>query len=210
MPLQKIKALSIFGIVAGGLRSRTARRTYQASGPTRVSTIALPCTGRQDAARIISRTRERPNAPTIPGTVKPASEWPTMTTSSSPAFSICSTADRTQSAMLTVVRSPGVAPWPGMSMASTGNSGARWRNSSMVRSQQSADCSPPRTRTRAGELRLCHPEIDNAADDFTVEQVCVGIVDVVETVALGDHLVEQQLPALVELGQPVDVGLRVA
>jgi hypothetical protein len=42
--------------------------------------------------------------------------------------------------MVTVVRSPGVAPWPGMSTASTGNSGARWRSSSMVRSQQSAEC----------------------------------------------------------------------
>jgi hypothetical protein len=42
MPLQKINALSAFGIVAGCLRIRTARRTYQASGPTSVSTIALP------------------------------------------------------------------------------------------------------------------------------------------------------------------------
>src|ERR1700742_1591357 len=63
---------------------------------------------------------------------------------------------------------------------------------------------PPRRR------RLCRCEIDYPADDFAVEQVCVGIVDVVETVALGDHLVEQQLPTLVELGQPVDVGLWVA
>ena len=66
MPLQKIKALSTFGIVEGGLRSRTARRTYQANGPTRVSTIALPCTGRQAAAKIDPHTRERPKAATMP------------------------------------------------------------------------------------------------------------------------------------------------
>ena len=74
IPLQNNNALSRFGMVAGGFLSRTARRTYQASGPANVSTIAFPCRGRQDAARIISRTREDPSLATIPGTVSPASE----------------------------------------------------------------------------------------------------------------------------------------
>ena len=38
--------------------------------------------------------------------------------------------------------------------------------------------------------RSSHPEIDDAADDFAVEQVCVRVVDVVEPIAFGDHLVE--------------------
>src|ERR1700761_9119730 len=97
-----------------------------------------------------------------------------------------------------------------MSTARTGKCGARRCNSSTVRSQQSAECWPPWTRTNAGELRSGHSEIDDSTDDFTVQQVGVGVVDLVEAVAPGDHLVEQQLPPLVQLGQPIDVGLRVA
>src|ERR1700744_6499534 len=112
--------------------------------------------------------------------------------------------------MPTVVRTRWVAPWPCMSTASTGSSGSRRRSSSTVRSQQSAECSPPWTRTKAGERSSGHTEIDDAAHDFTVEQVGVRVVDVVEAVVFGDHLVEEQLAALIELGQPVDVGFGVA
>jgi hypothetical protein len=37
---------------------------------------------------------------------------------------------------------------------------------------------------------LTGPEIDYAPDDFTIEQVGVGLVDVVEAIAFSDHLVE--------------------
>lgn len=53
-------------------------------------------------------------------------------------------------------------------------------------------------------------EIDYPADDFTIEQIGVGVVDVIEPVTLGDHLVEQQLTGLIELRQPGHVGSRVA
>ena len=33
-------------------------------------------------------------------------------------------------------------------------------------------------------------EVDDAADDLAVQQVCVRVVDVVEAAALGDDLVE--------------------
>src|ERR1700744_3899674 len=56
----------------------------------------------------------------------------------------------------------------------------------------------------------CNPVIDDAPDDFAVEEITVGIVDVVQAVAPGDHLVELQLAGLVEPGQPGDVGPRVA
>ena len=62
-------------------------------------------------------------------------------------------------------------------------------------------------RKRAVQLM---PEIDDAPDDFTVAQVVVGIVDVVEAITSGDHLVEQQLSGLIQPGQPEDVCLRVA
>ena len=44
------------------------------------------------------------------------------------------------------------------------------------------------------------PEIDDAPDDLAVAQVVVGCVDVVEAITSGDHLVELELPGLVELG----------
>src|SRR5581483_10561315 len=50
-----------------------------------------------------------------------------------------------------------------------------------------------------------NPEINDTTDDFTVEQVRIRVVDVVEAIAFGDHLVEHQLPSLIEPGQPVDV-----
>ena len=40
------------------------------------------------------------------------------------------------------------------------------------------------------EIASADPEIDYAPDDFTVEEVPVGIVDVVEAISPGDHLVE--------------------
>src|ERR1700756_2858324 len=58
--------------------------------------------------------------------------------------------------------------------------------------------------------RSRRPEIDDTTDDFTVEQVRVGVVDVVKPVSSGDHLVEQQLTGLIEPGQPGDIRLRIA
>src|SRR5277367_247978 len=70
--------------------------------------------------------------------------------------------------------------------------------------------STPTARCSGYAGRSLRPEIDDAADDFTVEQVVVRFVDVVEAITPGDHLVEQQLTSLVEPGQPLDVGLGVA
>jgi hypothetical protein len=38
---------------------------------------------------------------------------------------------------------------------------------------------------------LAKAEIDDAADQFAVDQVGIGVVDLVERVALGDHLIEE-------------------
>ena len=58
-----------------------------------------------------------------------------------------------------------------------------------------ADPRQDRRRKRSAFLhaQLSETEIDDAADDFAVEQVVVAVVDVVEPVASGDHLVELQL-----------------
>src|SRR5688572_212714 len=53
-------------------------------------------------------------------------------------------------------------------------------------------------------------EIDDAADDLAVEQIGVGIVDVIEPVAPGDHLVELQLTGPIQPRQAGDVRLWVA
>src|ERR1700684_4480972 len=63
---------------------------------------------------------------------------------------------------------------------------------------------PPKTR------QLRRAEIDYTADDFTVEQVLIRLVDIVETITFGDHLVEQQLTCLIKAGPPLDVRIWVA
>jgi hypothetical protein len=83
-----------------------------------------------------------------------------------------------------------------------------WVTGQVVHAEAGLPCTAQSTRTvrcsdYAGRSRRA--EIDDTTHDFTVEQVCVGIVDVVEPVSSGDHLVEQQLPGLIEPGQPEDV-----
>src|SRR6202000_2244775 len=69
------------------------RRPYQRSAPGNVSTRALPLAGPGAAAKIIPRTRAEPSLVTTPGTVNPASEWPTITRPTSAAFSIADTTE---------------------------------------------------------------------------------------------------------------------
>src|SRR5262245_33709496 len=53
-------------------------------------------------------------------------------------------------------------------------------------------------------------EIDYAPHDLTVQQVAVRLVDVIEAIAPGDHLVELELPCLIQPGEPGDVRSGVA
>src|ERR1700737_4996443 len=55
-----------------------------------------------------------------------------------------------------------------------------------------------------------NPEINDATDEFTVEQGCVGFVYVVQSITFGDHFVEQQLAGLIKPGRSEDVRLCVA
>src|SRR5262245_30111532 len=54
------------------------------------------------------------------------------------------------------------------------------------------------------------PEIDYTADEFTILEIRVRVVDLVEPVTLRHHLVEPQLAGLVEPGQHRDVRPGIA
>src|SRR6185312_16401924 len=126
------------------------RRAYQLSAPGNVSTRAPPLVGTCAVAKIISRTRAEPSLVTTPGTVTPASEWPTITRSSSAAFSMSDTSELTHPSIQAVVRSPALFRRPGKSTVSTFSSGSTLLITSTVGSQQSAANPPPCTRTNAG------------------------------------------------------------
>ncbi len=100
IPLQNANVAHAVGKVFGTpfctLRF-AVRRAYQPNALGIVSTKAAPSGGKNAAARIISRTRAGPSLVTTPGTVNPANEWPTMTRSSMPAFSMSDTTESTPS-----------------------------------------------------------------------------------------------------------------
>src|ERR1700742_5220144 len=126
------------------------RRAIFASSHGKVSTSVSPSGGRNDAAKISSRTLAVPNLLAIPGSVMPPIEWPTMTMSVNPVLSMSPMSESTQSAIDISFRLPGLPRRPGMSRASTVKSGANRWISSIVSFQESAASPPPCTRTNAG------------------------------------------------------------
>ena len=134
---QNANLAAVLGITTD-LLIRGPIRANGANGPRRVSSTDNPCGGIKAAASTISRTLVAPSLATIPGTVSPPIECPTMTTSPSEAFSTSETTDSTQSVIVTVSKSAGLRPRPGRSTASTRNFGSRQANSATVKSQQSA------------------------------------------------------------------------